>query len=94
MLKISEGRKNTQTITLQLEGRVVGPWVDELQAICEPLVGNGRKLALDMGEVSFADESGVALLANLRARGVELNKMSAFFEEQLKSLAPGSVTSH
>lgn len=84
MLKISEGRKNTQTITLQLEGRVVGPWVEELRQICEPLLADDARLALDLAEVSFADDSGVTLLASLERRGVTLLRPSPFVAEQLK----------
>jgi ABC-type transporter Mla MlaB component len=89
MLKISEGKPGKQSITLRLEGRVVGPWVGELQNFCEPLLSNERQLALDLAEVSFVDESGVPLLANLRARGAKLLNATPFVEEQLKSVPKG-----
>ena len=85
MLKISEGKPAKQITTLRLEGRVVGPWVGELRQISEPLVSDGGKLALDLTEVTFADENGVALLASLGARGVKLLNVMPFVEEQLKS---------
>lgn len=85
MLKISEGKRGKQSITLRLEGRVVGPWVDELQHVCDPFANNDRELALDLAEVSFADESGVILLSSLKARGVKLLNPAPFVEEQLKS---------
>ena len=84
MLKISESKPAKQTMTLRLEGRVVGPWVEELRQICEPLVSDGSRLALDLAEVTFADENGVALLASLRLRGVRLVNAMPFVEEQLK----------
>ena len=90
MLKISEGKTTKQTELLRLEGRVVGPWVGELRQICEPLVSDGSKLALDLTEVTFADEAGVTLLASLRARGVKLLNAMPFVEEQLKSASPAS----
>lgn len=85
MLKISEGKRGEQSITLRLEGRIVGPWVEELQHICDPFVNNGCKLALDLTEISFADESGVTLLSGLKARGVKLLNTAPFVAEQLKS---------
>ncbi|MGC3957405.1 MAG: hypothetical protein QM813_05420 [Verrucomicrobiota bacterium] len=85
MLKISENRPVKQTVTLRLEGRVVGPWVGELQQICETLVTGGNKLALDLAEVSFADQSGVTLLWGLKTRGIKLLNLAPFVEEQLKS---------
>lgn len=84
MLKISEGKATKQTVLLRLEGRVVGPWVGELRQICEPLVSDGSKLALDLSEVSFADENGVALLSSLKGRGTKLLNATPFVEEQLK----------
>ena len=85
MLKISEGKAVKQTTTFRLEGRVVGPWVDELKQVCEPFVKNGH-LALDLTDVTFVDESGGALLVSLRSRGAKLLNAMPFVEEQLKSL--------
>ena len=91
MLKISKGKPDPQFVTLQLEGRVVGPWVEELRQICEPLLADETELALDLAEVSFADESGVTLLASLARRGVRFSKPSPFLAEQLKStVAPAA----
>jgi ABC-type transporter Mla MlaB component len=89
MLKISEGKRGKQNITLRLEGRVVGPWVDELQTICEPHLRNDSELALDLAEVSFVDESGIPLLASLRSRGAKLLNATPFVEEQLRSVPTG-----
>jgi len=85
MLKISESKPVRKTITLRLEGRIVGPWVDELQQVCEPLVRNGCQLALDMAEVAFVDEKGVAALSVLSARGAQLVNATPFVVEQLKA---------
>ena len=85
MLKITQAGKATHSVTLKLEGRVVGPWVGELRQVCEPLLNDSSKLALDLTEVTFADESGVTFLTSLRARGVKLLSAMPFVEEQLKS---------
>jgi anti-anti-sigma regulatory factor len=85
MLKISEGRPFGRTLTLRLEGRVVGPWVEELRKLCEPLLADETRLTLDLAEVSFADENGLTLLASLNRRGVTLSRPSPFVAEQLKA---------
>ena len=85
MLKISEGPPGKKSITLRLEGRVVGPWVGELAQICELLINDGRRLVLELSEVSFADNKGVVLLAGLRSRGAKLLNATPFVAEQLKS---------
>ncbi len=89
MLKISERKLAKQAVTLRIEGRIIGPWVGELQQICEPLVSNGRTLALDLADVSFADENGLTLLSSLKSRGAKLVNPTPFVQEQLKSTAKG-----
>jgi len=48
-------------------------------------VSDGNKLALDLTEVSFADEQGLTLLSRLKTRGIKLLNPAPFVEEQLKS---------
>jgi len=84
MLIISKVNPVNGTLALRLEGRVIGPWVGELQQLCEPLLHNGGSLALDVAEVTFADETGVALLSGLRLRGVELLHVTPFLAAQLQ----------
>ena len=86
MLKISLVEMANANTTLRLEGRLVGPWVGELRQICEPLVSDGTQLAVDLTEVTFADENGVSLLAGLHARGARLLNAMPFVEEQLRSV--------
>ena len=85
MLKISQAGTASHSVTLKLEGRVVGPWVGELRHFCETLLTEGRALKLDLTDVSFADAGGVAELSSLRSRGVTIANCSPFVEEQLKS---------
>ena len=85
MLKISQAGKANHSVTLKLEGRVVGPWVGELRQVCETLLTKGRPLKLDLADVTFADASGVAALSSFKSRGVAFANCSPFVEEQLKN---------
>ena len=85
MLKISQAGKANHSVTLKLEGRVVGPWVGELRQVCEALLTEVRTLKLDLAEVTFADTDGVAVLTSFKSRGVRFRNCSPFVEEQLKS---------
>ena len=87
MLKISQARKANHSVTLKLEGRVVGPWVSELRQVCETLLTEGRALKLDLTAVTFADADGVAVLTGFKTRGVTLKNCSPFVDEQLRSTA-------
>jgi hypothetical protein len=84
MLKISQTGTPNHSVSLKLEGRVVGPWVDELRRICEPLLIGQRSLTLDLAEVSYADAEGVATLKRFKSNGVELANCSPFLEQQIK----------
>ena len=87
MLKISQTGTPNHSVTLKLEGRVVGPWVGELRRICEPLLAEDRALKLDLAEVSYVDEQGVSALNSFKSRGVKLKNCSPFIEQQIKSSA-------
>ena len=84
MLKISLTEASDKAVTIRLEGRVRGPWVEELRRSCEPLLAKGRRLFLDLTEVSFVDTAGVALCRCLRDRNVTILCCSPFVAEQLK----------
>ena len=72
MLRISQTGAPNHSVTLKLEGRVVGPWVEELRRICEPFLAEDRSLKLDLAEVSYVDAEGVATLNSFKSRGVKV----------------------
>jgi ABC-type transporter Mla MlaB component len=83
MLKISRIGPVNHAVTLRLEGRVIGPWVAELQKSCEEALTEGRPLKLHLADVEFLDTQGVALLSRLRSRGVSILECSPFAAELL-----------
>jgi len=85
MLKISQIGPANHTVTLRVEGRIVGPWVAELQHSCEEVLRDNRTLKLHLADVEFMDPQGVALLSSLRSRGVALLECPPFAAEQLKA---------
>lgn len=78
MLRIDESD------SLRLEGRIVGPWTDELRAACERAMSRAPGLVLDLAAVDFVDREAAALLRQLRARGARLVNASPFLTELLK----------
>lgn len=83
MLRIELLDQRDGTTTLELAGRVVGPWVDELSRSCERALAIGGTLNVDLAQVSFVDRDGVQFLKRLRARDVALVNCSPFVAEQL-----------
>lgn len=84
MLKIVFVNGTSRALTLQLAGRLVGEWVEELRRACEPILARGDSLAVDLSEVSFVDQAGVELLRWLRGREAVLSNCSGFVAELLK----------
>jgi hypothetical protein len=59
--------ENAETMVLKLEGRLAGPWVAELDRLwtqTSPEQG-GRKLALDLRQMTYADAQGIEILRTI-----------------------------
>jgi hypothetical protein len=87
MLRIAAAAGPRNRATLTLEGRVIGPWTDELRRACQRVLLAGAELALDLHDVSFVERDGLALLQDLVERGVIIANCPAFVREQLKALS-------
>jgi anti-anti-sigma regulatory factor len=85
MLRITPIESGNHQVVLRLEGRVSGPWINELSEACEKALSDGEPLVLNLAEVSFLDTAGVDLLTSLQSRGVELADCSMFVKEQLRT---------
>lgn len=74
MLKITEQRgTEPDSLSILLEGRLVGPWVEELSAYCCKMSEEHQYCTvIDLTGVTFIDATGKALLARLWKQGAEL----------------------
>lgn len=85
MLRITVVESFGSTVVLRAEGRITGPWVDELRTACEVHSDIDQVwLCLELEDISFADAAGIALLKELRSRGVGLSRINSFIAEQLR----------
>lgn len=84
MLKISIINDSDQAIELQLEGKLVGPWVEELRKLSDEALSLQKNVSLDLAKVWFVDSRGVTLLHNLAKRQVSELNCSQFVSQQLK----------
>jgi anti-anti-sigma regulatory factor len=69
MLKITV-HDEPETITMQLEGRVIGPWVREFDQVWRSLADSlgSRRLCIDLREVMQMDADGRAVLAEIHKK--------------------------
>ena len=88
MLKIAEAVRSELDVVLRLDGQVTDRWLDVLRKSCDGALNAGGRLTLDLGNVSFADADGIALLRSLVDREVHLLNASPFLAQQLRRTAP------
>jgi anti-anti-sigma regulatory factor len=72
MLRITT-HDNPGRLTFQLEGKLAGPWVRELEDCCQKTLAGRRRpvVRVDLTGVTFLDAAGREFLAALHARGAE-----------------------
>jgi hypothetical protein len=83
MLKITRNHDGETGLLLRLEGKLVGPWVQELAGVC-PQAGRPCHVRLDLSAVTFVDESGERMLRTLIDRGVTIAAVSGFVAALLR----------
>ena len=80
MLKISQIETSNHPVVLKLEGRVIGPWVEELGHVCETLLSDGCGLNLDMTDVLYLDGSGVSVWAGDNDQALQWNSAGNVYD--------------
>jgi ABC-type transporter Mla MlaB component len=83
MLMITETHLTKTGRSLKLEGKLLGPWVDELCRTCEVPEIALSGLWLDLSAVTFVDSAGVRVLDDLIRRGARVIACSGFVAEML-----------
>lgn len=85
MLRITVVESSKVAVTLRAEGQITGPWVEELRTACNvhssPRIA---RLSLELADISYADAAGIALLRELRNRGIALIHVTPYLAEELK----------
>lgn len=71
MLKITKQNNGSHTV-FDLEGRLAGPWVEELRGCWQEAAEAGRPIRVQLCAVTFVDSEGKSLLAEMYRRGAEL----------------------
>ena len=61
-------------MTFTLEGRLIGPWVKELEKCWQDAISPEPQISIlvNLAAVSFVDSEGKELLTRMRRRGVRL----------------------
>ena len=87
MLRISIIHRADEGMQFQLEGRLIGPWVEELRRLSDQALSQQKTVSLDLQKVWFVDLQGVDLLRYLAKKQVTQINCSPFVSQQLKEAA-------
>jgi len=86
MLRITVVESSANAVTLRVEGRIAGPWLEELRRTCDAhRVNDSVQLQLELEDAGFVDAAGVAYLKELQAQGAGLIHISPFLMELFRS---------
>ncbi len=84
MLRITTIQTAGSPTVLKLEGKLLEPWIGELQEACRKTLAPTVHATLDLAGLSFVDASGTVALRDLRRRGFQLKGCTPLVAELLK----------
>ena len=86
MITRSEGSGLTRT--LKLQGKLLAPWIGELESACGTPQVPADRVQLDLGDLTFVDAAGARFLGALIRDGARVIACSGFVAELLQLEGP------
>lgn len=82
-------------LTLKLEGKLAGPWVDEAEKTWRSVqqTAGDQPLSVDLNDVTFIDRAGERLLRQMHAVGVVLFAEGPYISGRLLRITGGKPPS-
>jgi hypothetical protein len=77
--------ESVDALCLKVEGKLIGPWVEELRHVCTRAGAADARCALDLTNLTFADADGVRLLQGLMSAGVRIYGATQFIQQLLQT---------
>ena len=73
MLRVTTNAEEEQgKVTLKLEGKLAGPWVEEFERCWSSTVEKWKQVVVELAGVTFIDSKGKCLLAKIHGQGAKL----------------------
>ena len=87
MLMISKLKDDRENLTLKLDGKIEGVYIEELEQACSCTCARNKKtITLDFSGVTFIDDKGLEALSKLIDERLKIVKCSAFIKSLLNNL--------
>ena len=85
MLRITtQSAADPSGVLLKLEGKLLDPWVEELERSINGPLSRPNEVRLDLSDLSFADSAGIQVLSRLIRGGATLVGCSGFIAALLQ----------
>lgn len=84
MLMITRLDASDRRRTLKVEGKLLAPWISELETACREAFATRSPVCLDLRGLSFVDAEGARFLASLIRDGVPVIGCSGFVAEMIQ----------
>jgi hypothetical protein len=91
MLRLTRIAGDLPNPTVKLEGKLLGPWVDEVRQACAANTGPVGRTCLDLSALTFVDAAGVELLRELMRQGIEIGACSNYVAQLLRASAENGI---
>ena len=91
MLKISTRSESTLDI-LELEGRLAGPWIEELKECWRQAASADHEIRVVLKQVTFIDDAGIGLLAAMHRAGVKFDANGCMTRAVIAEIVRGEKT--
>ncbi len=88
MLRITNIQDANLSTTLKLEGKLLEPWIAELEAACRGASRRATSTTIDLSGTTFVDSAGATALKTLRRRGMQLVGCSPLVTELIGKMEP------
>ena len=90
MLRITT-RIDGSGIVLDLEGRLTGPWVEELENCWKQIAVKNRPVRVILKAVTFVDPAGTRLLDRMYLKGAELEAEGCMIKAIVAEIRRGTI---
>jgi hypothetical protein len=84
MLRIARSEVSDRTHMITLQGKLLGPWISELESACGMAQVPADRVRLELGDLTFVDAAGARFLEALIRDGARVIACSMFVAEILQ----------
>ncbi len=83
MVRITLVETSSEKTRMKIEGRIVSDWIKTVDAECQQLLTQGRKVLLDLSGVIFIEADGASMIRALLEKGCVLWSCPLFIHHVL-----------